>query len=224
MIQVLGETLAFAIAIAISPVPVIATILMLMSPRPKPLGLSFLLGWILGILLATGTFTLLAGVIPEPKNNAGPQPIVGTIQLLVGLALLFLSFKQWRSRPAPGTKASLPAWMAAIDTLKVPGALGLGFLLAAINPKNLLVAASAGMTFGRAALPTGQLSMAVVAFTVLAAVSVLVPVLLYLAAPNRAAGTLDRVRAWLTANNAAIMMVVLLVLGAQLLGKGIGAF
>ncbi|MFF5792478.1 GAP family protein [Paeniglutamicibacter sp. NPDC012692] len=224
MIQILGETLPYAITIAISPVPIIATILMLMSPRPKPLGLGFLLGWVVGICVATGVFTLLAGVIPEPGETTGPQPIAGTLQLLFGVALLFMALKQWRSRPAPGVEPELPKWMAAIDTMKPPAAIGLGFLLAAVNPKNLLVAAAAGMAFGRADLGTEQVVGAVAIFTVIAALSVLLPVLLYLVAPAKAAVVLDNVRTWLTANNATIMMVVLLVLGTQLLGKGLGSF
>lgn len=224
MIQVLGETLPYAITIAISPVPIIATILMLMSPRPRPLGLGFLLGWVVGICVAAGAFTLLAGVIPEPVETTEPQPIAGTVQLLFGMALLFMSFKQWRSRPAPGVEPELPKWMAAINTMKPTAALGLGFLLAAVNPKNLLVAAAAGMALGRAAMGTWQIVGAVAVFTVIAALSVLLPVLLYLVAPVKAAGLLESLRTWLTANNATIMMVVLLVLGAQLLGKGLGSF
>ena len=48
--------------------------------------------------------------------------------------------------------------------------------------------------------------------------------MLYLVAPGKAADVLDEVRAWLVANNAAIMAVLLLVIGTQLLGKGIGSF
>ena len=59
---------------------------------------------------------------------------------------------------------------------------------------------------------------------VIAAVTVAAPVVLYLVAPGKAADVLDEVRAWLVANNAAIMGVLLLVIGTQLLGKGIGSF
>lgn len=221
---VLGDTLPFAVTVAISPVPIIATILLLMSPRPKPLGLGFLAGWVAGIAVAVGVFTLLAGAIPEKADDPGPQPIVGSIQLLFGLALLLLAVKQWRSRPKPGEVAQLPKWMAAIDTMKPGAALGLAFLLAAVNPKNLLMAAAAGVSIGHAALGTGPTLLAVLTFIVIAVLSVVAPVVIYLAAPSKAAGMLDHVRIWLTANNATIMMVVMLVLGVQLLGKGIGSF
>jgi hypothetical protein len=38
------------------------------------------------------------------------------------------------------------------------------------------------------------------------------------------AGPLDRLREWLTRNNAVVMAVLLLVLGVALIGKGIGGF
>lgn len=61
MLEVLGSVLPTAVGIAISPIPLIAVILMLMSPRPRQLGLGFLVGWLLGVLVATTAFTLLAG-------------------------------------------------------------------------------------------------------------------------------------------------------------------
>lgn len=46
----------------------------------------------------------------------------------------------------------------------------------------------------------------------------------YLTARERMAAPLERLRAWLTQNNAAVMAVLLLVLGVGLIGKGIGGF
>ncbi|KAM9861692.1 GAP family protein [Leucobacter sp. BZR 635] len=219
----IGDILPFAVAIAISPIPIIATILMLMSPRPRPLSLGFLAGWLLGIAVAVVAFTLLAGVIPEREEGAS-QPILGVVQLLIGLALLLLAVKQWRSRPKAGETAELPKWMAAIDTMKPVAALALGFALAAVNPKNLLMAVAAGASIGHTALGAGANAVVIIVFVVLAALSVALPVVAYLVAPGRASHALDAIRAWLTENNAAIMAVVLVLLGAQLLGKGIGSF
>ena len=59
-------------------------------------------------------------------------------------------------------------------------------------------------------------------FVVIASSTVAVPVLGYLLARDRMAAPLDRLRDWLTANNAAVMSVLLLVLGTAILGKGLG--
>src|SRR5215207_7435903 len=64
-------------------------------------------------------------------------------------------------------------------------ALGLGFLLAAVNPKNLLLAASAGVIIGSAALSLRQAVAVVTIYVVLAACTVLIPVSAYLLASVR---------------------------------------
>lgn len=224
MLDVLGTTLPSAVAIAISPLPIIAVILMLMSPRSKQLGLGFLLGWLVGVLVATTTFVLLAGAVPEPDASGGSEPVIGTFQLVLGALLLLLAVRQWRSRPAPGLTAELPSWMSKIDSMKPLAAIGLGFALAAVNPKNLMMAAAAGATIGRGSLDAGAMALTTVVFTVIAALSVTVPVLTAVAAPARAATVLAGIRIWLTANNATIMTILFIVLGAQLLGKGIASF
>ena len=223
MNAVIGDILPLALAVAISPIPIIATILMLMSPKPRPLGLSFLGGWVVGISVAVVAFTLLGGILPEPETGDS-RPVMGTIQLIVGALLLLMAVKQWRGRPRAGEDAELPKWMAAIDTMKPGAALGLALLLSAVNPKNLLLAVAAGASIGRAQLGTGSAAIVIAVFVVIAAVTVAAPVVLYLVAPGKAADVLDEVRAWLVANNAAIMAVLLLVIGTQLLGKGIGSF
>jgi len=50
---------------------------------------------------------------------------------------------------------------------------------------------------------------------------VAVPVIAYLVASEKMRGPLDRLRAWLDANNSAVMGVLILVIGVLLIGKGI---
>jgi threonine/homoserine/homoserine lactone efflux protein len=223
MNTVIGDILPLALGVAISPIPIIAAILMLLSPRAKVTSTGFLLGWVAGIVVATTVFTLLSSVIPEDDSTTG-RPIVGVIQLALGVLLLLLATKNWRSRPAPGEEAALPAWMNAIDSFTFGKALGLGFLLSGVNPKNLLLAAAAGVVIGDAALPAGEAALAIAVFTVVAASTVLIPVVAYLLASRALKGPLEATRVWLQHENAVIMSVLLLVLGVVLIGKGIGSF
>jgi threonine/homoserine/homoserine lactone efflux protein len=223
MNSVIGEILPLALGVAISPIPIIAAILMLLSPRAKVTSTGFLLGWIAGIVVATTVFTLLSSALPDDDSSAG-RPVLGIIQLILGALLLLLAAKNWRSRPAPGEEAALPAWMSAIDSFTFVKALGLGFLLSGVNPKNLLLAAAAGVAVGDAALSTGEVALVISVFTVVAASTVLIPVVAYLVASRALKGPLDAVRAWLQHENAVIMSVLLLVLGVVLIGKGIGSF
>ena len=114
--------------------------------------------------------------------------------------------------------------MSAIDSMTPVKGLGLGFLLASVNPKNLLLAASAGLTVGSAQLTSGEMSVVVVVFTVLACCTVLIPVVAYLIASERMREPLEGLRTWLVGNNATIMAVLLLVIGVSVIGKGLGNF
>jgi threonine/homoserine/homoserine lactone efflux protein len=220
---VIGDILTLALGVAISPIPIIAAILMLLSPKARVTGTGFLLGWVLGIVVAVTVFTLLSSVLPEAEEDAS-QPIKGVIQLVLGILLLLLALRQWRGRPKAGAEPTLPKWMQAIDTITFPKALGLGFLLSAVNPKNLLLAASAGVTIGSAGLDAGSTVVVIAIFTLIAASTVLVPVVGYLIAAEKLRGPLDALRGWLAKENAVIMAVLLLVIGVAIIGKGIGSF
>jgi hypothetical protein len=223
MTSVIGEILPLAIGVAISPVPIIAAILMLLSPKAKSTSVAFLIGWIVGIVVAIVVFTLLSSVLPQDDAGA-PSPTAGVIKIVLGALLLLVALRQWRGRPAEGEPAALPKWMSAIDSMTPGKGLGLGFLLASVNPKNLLLAASAGLIVGSAQLTSSEIAAVVVIFTVLAGCTVLIPVVAYLIASERMREPLDGLRSWLVGNNATIMAVLLLVIGASMIGKGLGNF
>lgn len=220
---VIGELLPLALGVAISPIPIIAVILMLLSPRARVTALGFMVGWFVGIVLVVAVFTLLSSVLPEQDTDAS-RPIRGVIQLVIGAGLLLLALRQWRGRSEKGEDAKIPKWMQALDTFSFPKALGLGLLLSAVNPKNLLLAASAGVDAGSAGLTAGPIVLVLTVFTVIAASTVTAPVIAYLFAADRLRGPLDSLRTWLTAENAVIMAVLLVLIGASLIGKGIASF
>lgn len=220
---VLGSVLPLALGVAISPIPIIAAILMLLSPKAKGTSVGFLLGWVVGIVVALVVFILLAAVIPESDPDAS-KPIAGTVKLLLGVLLLVLALRQWRSRPKHGEEPKLPAWMNAIDQMNAGRGFVLGFVLAAVNPKNLLLTASAGVEIGTAGLGAGEVVVVALVFVLIAAITVLGPVVAYLVASARLAGPLESLRVWLVHNNATIMTVLLLVIGVAMIGKGIAAY
>ena len=223
MNDVIGETLPLALGVAISPIPIIAAILMLLSPKARGTSLGFLLGWVLGILVAVVAFTFLASVLPEADDSSS-KPVAGTIKIVLGALLLLLAIKQWRSRPAGDAEPPLPHWMQAIDTMTAGRAMVLGFLLSGLNPKNLLMGAAAGIAIGSADLTTNNYVITITVYTVVAASTVAVPVIAYLLATDKMAGPLASLRTWLVHNNSTVMAVLLLVIGVVLIGKGIGNY
>ncbi|MEF2978817.1 GAP family protein [Subtercola sp. YIM 133946] len=223
MVSAIGSILPLAFGIAISPIPIIAAILMLLSPKARGTSLGFLFGWILGIVVAVVVFTLLSSLLPSGGDDAS-NPTAGTIKIVLGILLLLLAVRQWRSRPKGDAEPALPKWMAAIDSMTAPKALGLGFLLSALNPKNLLMGVAAGVAIGSAALPVGDDVVVIAVFTVIAASTVAVPVIGYLIASARLTGALQQLRTWLVHNNATVMSILLLVIGIVVIGKGLANF
>jgi threonine/homoserine/homoserine lactone efflux protein len=218
---VIGDLLPLAVGVAISPIPVIAVILMLLSRQAVRTSTGFLAGWIAGIVVVTVVVLVLVG--QAGNTSAGkPSTVSSVLKLIFGLLLLAMAARQWRARPKHGETAAMPKWMSAIDSFTFGKALGLGFVLSAVNPKNLLMCLGAGTTIGAAHLSGGGDVVAVVVFTLIAASTVAVPVIGYLSARDRMTGPLDNLRDWLAQNNAPVMAVLLLVIGVVLLGKGIG--
>ncbi len=220
---VIGDILPLALGVAISPVPVIAAILMLLSPRAKATSVGFLLGWLLGIVIAVTLFTFLSSMLPSSDSDDS-DPVRGTVQIVLGVLLLLLSIREFRSRPKPGEEPKLPKWMQAIDKVDFARALGLGLLLSAVNPKNLLLAVGAGSVIGAAGLDGAETAGVIAVYTLIAACTVLVPVVGYLIAADRLRGPLDALRGWLGRENTVIMGILVLVIGVDLIGKGIAAF
>jgi threonine/homoserine/homoserine lactone efflux protein len=218
---VIGDLLPLAVGVAISPVPIIAVILMLLAPKAGGTSTGFLVGWLVGIAGATTVFLLLAGIL-DLGSSSEPSAASSWIKLALGALLLVLAAGQWRSRPKPGEEPTMPKWMTAIDRFTAGKAAGLGVLLSAVNPKNLLMCVAAGTTIAAGSLSTGQTVGSVVVFTVLAASTVAVPVAGYAVGRKRMAGPLESLHTWLTAHNGAVMATLLLVIGVVLIGKGLG--
>ncbi len=217
----LGDLLPFAIGIAISPIPIIACILMLLSAKARVNGPAFLLGWVAGITVVTVLFVVLSDATAATDEVAGGPSIGDLVMIFLGVGAIGLGIRQWQRRPAAGETAAMPSWMAAIDSFSPGKALAFGFLLSALNPKNLALAAAAGLAIDEAVAVGGNATAIVVLFVVLASLSVAVPVVYVLVGGEDAKSTLDGWRTWLAANSAAVMAILFLVIGAKILGSGL---
>lgn len=223
MSTVLGELLPIAVAVVLSPAAIIAIILMLLSHDASRAALGFLSGWVAGILLVTSIAVLLATAIPE-SGSAGSAPLLGLLQIVLGLLTLYLAVAQWRSRPRGDGDAPMPKWMQAIDSMSFRGAAWIALFLTALNIKNLTLLISAGVDIGTADLPLGQTIVCILLFTLVASIGVALPILANALAPELIKAPLESARRWLIKENTGIMMTVLTILGVSMIGKGIGSF
>ncbi|MEV0362580.1 GAP family protein [Nocardia fusca] len=214
---VLGDLLPLAVGVAISPIPIVVAILMILSKNASAAAGGFATGWTAGILLATVVFAVLAAAVGLSADSE-PGTAAAWVKIVLGLLLLVVALAQWHRR----ADTAPPGWMRGIDSLSAGKAVLLGAGLAAVNPKNLLLCASAGVAVGASGTAVAAQIVAVVVFTVLAAASVLGVVVGYTLAADRLRGALDRGRVWLEDYNHVVMAMMLLVMGAVVLGKGIG--
>ena len=220
MFEAIGELLPLAVGIALSPLPTIAIILVLLSPRARTATPAFLVGGLAAIAFNLNTFAYLSGL---GLGGSGHGAIGAILRLLVGSVLLFLAYKEWRSRPTVGQTAELPHWMVAVEDMRPLAAAGLGFVLYALNPKNLTMGIAAGIIFGAGDLPLGQSIVTCAIYVVVAGSTVIIPITAYLVAKDRIQPWLEELRIWLTLHNAAIMTALLSLIGAMMVGKAISA-
>jgi hypothetical protein len=221
--QAIGDSLPLAIGVAISPIPIIAIILMLLSKRAGANSTSFLIGWLVGIAFVLSIVVAVAGTA-SLGTSSDPTTGVSWVKVALGLLLLSVGLRDWRKRPKAGEEPALPKWLTTIESLTPLKAGGLGVLLAAVNPKNLILLIGGGVAIAQGATTTGGKAVAMMVFIVIAVSTVAVPVVLVVTMGQRAKAILDSLNTWLRTNNATVMAILMLVIGFVLVGKGIGGF
>ncbi|MHB1138288.1 MAG: GAP family protein [Microthrixaceae bacterium] len=219
--EAIGGLLPAAVGVAISPIPIIAVIVMLGTPRARVNGPAFGLGWIVGLAAVATIVLVVSHGAGTSDPDSGASTGGSTFQLVLGVVLLLLAAKQWRGRPKDGETPEMPKWMDGVDHFAPPMAAGMGVVLSAVNPKNLILAMSAGAAIGQAGLSSGEDVIAVAVFVAIGSVTVVGAVLFYLIGGSRSTQALASMKAFMSTHNAVIMTVLFLVLGAKILGQGI---
>jgi len=219
LMQAIGGMLPAAIAVALSPIPIVAVVIVLSTPRARIVGPAFALGWVVGLAAVSTVVVVVAGGAKDPNSASA----TGVDWMTVGIGLLFVAMahRQWKKRPKEGQPPEEPKWMASMDELTAAKAVVLGLALSAANPKNLALTAAASAAIAREGLSTTDTVIAIAVFVVLGSCTVAGAVLFAVVAPTASARPLGSLKRFMADNNAVIMMVVLLLLGAKFLGDGL---
>jgi threonine/homoserine/homoserine lactone efflux protein len=221
--EAIGQSLTAAVGVAISPLPIVAVVLMLVTPRGRVNGAAFVLGWVVG-LAVLGAVVLLAASGAEASEDGEPATWVSVLKLVLGLLALLLGVRQYRGRPHGDEQPGTPKWMRALDKFTPVRSAAVGLALSAINPKNMLLSVAGAAAIAQTGIDAGEQAIAYAVFVVVASIGVATPVALALALGERSREPLDRLKDWMEANNAVIMTVLLVVIGAKLIGDAISGF
>jgi threonine/homoserine/homoserine lactone efflux protein len=111
--------------------------------------------------------------------------------------------------------------MASVDSFTPAKSLAFGLALTALNPKNLTLTLAAAASIAEAGLGAGESAVAAAVFVVIGSLTVAGAVLFFVVAADKATGPLTSIKEFMSDHNAVIMMVILLILGAKLVGDGL---
>ena len=212
--SVLVELIPLALIVALSPLSIIPAVLVLHSPRPRPTGLAFLVGWLIGLFALAALFVEISSLI---GGLGKPPSWASWLRIVIGATLIVFGIFRWLTRD----RAHTPGWMRTLTTITPPRALGTAAVLTVVNPKVLFVCAAAGLAIGTAGLGVAGAWSAVVYYAVVAGSTVAIPVLAYAVSGDRLDGALAKLKDWMERHNAALVAVILIVIGLLLLYKGI---
>jgi hypothetical protein len=193
---------------------------MLFSVRARVNGPAFLFGWVVA-LAAVSTIVYVVSHDGNVGSSSTAADSVSWGKIVLGVVFLVLARRSWRNRPAPGSDPSMPKWMARVDTLSPLQAAALGAVLAAANPKNLILTMGSAAGLAQLGLSTSDAIVATAVFVLLGSVTIAGPVFYARFGGERARASLDSAKAWLSAHNAAVTGALFLVFGVDLIAKGL---
>lgn len=220
LLQSIGAVLPAALAVALSPFPVIGVVLILSGPHGRRNGPLFAAGWVAGLVVVTA---LVVAVFGGADDSGGTSAVAADwLRILFGAGLVFGGIRKWWKRAPVDEVEAAPGWMVSLDDAGASRALMLGVLLSAANPKNFVLTAAAATSMVEAGVHGADVVVAVAVFVTLASLTVVGAVVVRLVGGQWGVSLLESVRRFMVANSVVITVVVLVLLGAKILGDGLG--
>ncbi len=218
LISVLTKLIPLGLVIALSPITVIPAVLVLHAPRPRPASLSFLGGWLLGMAALTAAFVgasdLLGGLHQTPPTWAS------WLRVVLGLALIVFGVVRWLTRHRQG---KTPGWMRSFSKLSPLRAGVTGVVLTVVRLEVLILCAVAGLAIGTGGLGVAAGWISGVAFVAVSSLTVAAPILAYVGSGGRLDDALERLKVWMEENHAAMLAIILVLIGLLVVYNGIHA-
>jgi hypothetical protein len=217
-VSLLPTLIPLALVVSISPLSVIPAVLVLQTPRPRPTGLAFLGGWLLGLIALTAVFIEFSDALSGLQNK--PPVWASWTRVVLGLALIGFGVYRWLHRAG---QSESPKWMRSFETLKPARAAVFGLVLTVVRVEVLTMCALAGLNIGGGHLGRAGELIAGAVYIAISASTVAIPVLAYVAAGHRLDDAMARLKEWMDRNNAAMLAVVLILIGGLVLYHGVDA-
>ena len=163
---------------------------------------------------------MIFSLIDDPglAQRNHPRPVMSVARIVIGVVLVALAYRMWRRRNEPSKPSPLTR---RVDALTASGSVGLGLLVSVVDPASISLGFLSGVDIAAARQPVPTAVLVACAFVALSTVTITVPLAAYLAGGQAARDRLVGIKGWLQTNEKAVMMVLFLMIGAMLIGRGI---
>ena len=212
-----AEVAALGLAVAFtSPVSVVTVIVLLSMPSGRRRALAFVFGWLIAIA-AIGAIAIfvLHGQDFSSKHST-PSRAASALEILLGSLLLLWAVAAYRRRQPSKEGVSEPKWLSRVEGTHWLLAVAVGAIML-----SYALSLAAATEILKANVSPLDATAAIVVFSLTSIVTVAAPIVVAVAAPERSAQRLAAWKAWLLGNSHTVVLVVLMVVAALLIVRGI---
>jgi hypothetical protein len=223
LIAIFSDVLPLAVAKMVAPTIVTIPIALLIGKHGRVKAAAFALGWFLSPIVMGNLLLMLIAAFALPGDAA--SIVAHALMLALGLLCLLLTFQAWRlsaSLIPIGSAAGAPTWSQTIDKFSIRRAFVNGALLSSSGFKGNVLLLGMLVAISQADLPLMEDELALVIYAAIGTLLIAAPVAIAVGLGKRSEAVLAAMRTWLDAHGHAVVLGTLLVLGAWLVGKGLG--
>jgi Sap, sulfolipid-1-addressing protein len=212
-----AEVAALGLAVAFtSPVSVVTVIVLLSMPSGPRRALAFLCGWLIAIAVIGVLMVFVLHGQDFSSRSSTPSQAASALEVLLGSLLLIWAVVAYRRREPSKGGQSTPKWLGRIERTHWLLALAVGAIMLSYGLS--LAAASEILKANVSRVDAG---VAVTVFALTSILTVAAPIVVALVAPDRAAQRLEAWKTWLLGNSRAVALVVLMIVAAAVIVRGI---
>ena len=212
-----AEVAGLGLAVALtSPVSVVTVIVLLSLPAGRRRGIAFLVGWLIALAVIATLIVFVLHGQDFGSRSSSPSRAASALEVLLGSLLLIWAVVAYRRREPASGGASTPKWLDPIAGTHWLLAVAVGALMLSYG---ITFAAASEILKANVSRLDGGVAIAVFALTSM--ITVAAPIVAVVAAPERSEQRLETWKAWLLGNSRVVTLVVLMVVAAFLIVRGV---
>lgn len=212
-----AEVAGLGLAVALtSPVSVVTVIVLLSLPAGRRRGFAFLIGWLIALVVIAALMLFVLHGQDFGSRSSSPSRAASALEVLLGSLLLIWAVFAYRRREPASGGASTPKWLDRIAGTHWLLALAVGALMLSYG---LTLAAASEIL--KANVSRLDATVAITVFALTSMITVAAPIVAVVVAPERSEERLATWKAWLLGNSRVVTLVVLMVVAALLIVRGV---